>query len=145
MAYIKEEVKTRMKRPNRTQNGFAGSRILVVDDNHKIMVSVSLMLEALGFEVDTANCGAAALNCLNRFSYDAVLTDFEMPGMMGDALAAKIRKKWPGTGVVVMTGMSHDEMEDCGENGAAGNWIFKPFNINDLGTTMNKVFRSDYN
>ena len=121
------------------------SRILIVDDNHQIVVVVSLMLETLGYQADSANCGTAALGCLDKYDYDLVLTDFDMPDMKGDALAFKIRERWPCTGVVIMTGGNNEEIETSIENGLAEHLILKPFSKRDLETAMSKAFRPDFN
>ena len=145
MAYMIEEAMARKAREKKTQNVPASPRVLVVDDNHTTVVAVSLMLEALGFETDAANCGTAALSCLNEFSYDVVLTDFDMPDMMGNALAARIKEKWPETGVVIMTGGNYEEIEDHAENGSIEHWIYKPFNMGALETLLEKVTHPEFN
>ena len=127
------------------QNEPAPSRILIVDDNHQVVVTVSLMLEKLGYVIDAANCGVAALNCLGQYNYDAVLTDFEMPDMAGDALADRVREKWPDTGVVIMTGGSDVKIKNDRENELSEHWIFKPFSMQLLKTTMDRVSHSDFN
>lgn len=145
MAKIIDGAMARRTRNKRMQNAPTPSRVLVVDDNHQTVLAVSFMLEALGFEIDAANCGTAALNCLDRSRYDVVLTDLEMPDMTGSVLAAKIRKNWPDTGIVIMTGRSREEIEDHREAGQIEHWILKPFNMSVLETTLDRVSGSDFN
>ena len=70
----------------------AGLRLLVVDDvalNCKVLAAMAAKLD---FQVETAASGAEALQKLERFRPDLILTDLWMPGMNGDELAAAIRK-----------------------------------------------------
>ena len=70
----------------------AGLRLLVVDDvalNCKVLAAMAAKLD---FLVETAASGAEALQKLERFRPDLILTDLWMPGMNGDELAAAIRK-----------------------------------------------------
>ena len=61
------------------------SRVLVVDDDPVVLEALSGMmaLRLPGLTVDTASSGEAALSCLRRRVYDALVTDLLMPGMTG--------------------------------------------------------------
>ncbi len=71
-------------------------RVLCVDDDDAILKSRKLLLEAAGYSVLTAASGAEALEMLaSGAEVDLVVLDYLMPGMKGDELAARLRKKLP--------------------------------------------------
>jgi signal transduction histidine kinase len=80
-------------------------RILVVDDDPLVLASVADMLLDLGHAVTAASSGADALARLEAgLSVDIVLSDLAMPGMTGIELAECLRRRDPGTRVLLMTG-----------------------------------------
>ena len=70
-------------------------RILVVDDEAMVCESVRLLLAYDGHQVETACSGPDALAKLETAIFDLVFTDYSMPGMKGDELAAKIKQRDP--------------------------------------------------
>ena len=67
------------------------SRIALVDDDRNILTSVSMTLEAEGFEVETYNDGQSALDAFNRRMPDMAVLDIKMPRMDGVAATRAIR------------------------------------------------------
>ena len=59
------------------------SRIALVDDDRNILISVSITLEAEGFEVETYNDGQSALDGFNRRMPELAVLDIKMPRMDG--------------------------------------------------------------
>ena len=57
------------------------SKIALVDDDRNILTSVSMTLEAEGFEVETYNDGQAALDAFNKKLPDMAVLDIKMPRM----------------------------------------------------------------
>ncbi|MCJ8499822.1 response regulator [Desulfatitalea alkaliphila] len=123
----------------------APARILVVDDNDAIRSVVSRMLSGLGYEVASADNGESGLNVFLKHNFDIVLSDYEMPGMDGVALACRIKQYSPGVAVVIMTGSGKEDMI-IGKISAVDVVIAKPFSMDELdGTLRNlhgKVFRA---
>jgi CheY-like chemotaxis protein len=108
------------------------TRVLVVDDEAFMLSLVSRMLEALGFEVGLAKGGLEAIEYLSRSRYRLVITDLQMPDMNGHALAGWIKHHFHDVIVVIMTGNSPDNVVNYAETGIVDEWIFKPFNLNEL-------------
>lgn len=82
-------------------------RVLVVDDEEMITDSLAGMLEETSrFELDVykAYSGTEALQLLNAFQFDIVISDICMPGTTGIELAQNIRQKWPLCHVIFQTG-----------------------------------------
>jgi CheY-like chemotaxis protein len=106
--------------------------ILVVDDQQNLLHLLSRMLTASGFEVHTANNGFQALRLFSRICFTLVLTDFNMPGMDGLALADKIKRASPDTPVIMMTGADGPELKQIKESGFVACLLKKPFRWEDL-------------
>ena len=78
-------------------------RILLVDDEPAILQTLRIILASDGYEVETAWSSKEACDILNQDGFDLVVTDFNMPGMKGDELAAHIKERWPAMPVVLLT------------------------------------------
>jgi CheY-like chemotaxis protein len=70
-------------------------RVLLVDDEEAVCRSLGRGLERLGFEVTVARSGTEALTALERSTFDAIVTDQQMPGMTGPELIAMILARDP--------------------------------------------------
>jgi CheY-like chemotaxis protein len=81
-------------------------RILVVDDEPSVGNTVKMLLKFDGHEVESTNCSEEALGMFKNGRYDLVFTDFTMPGMNGNQLAAAIKAGAPGQPVVMITAYS---------------------------------------
>jgi len=78
-------------------------RILVVDDEPFVCDAVKMMLTFDGHIVETASNGKEALAMFEVGKFDLVITDFAMPNMKGDELAATIKARSPKQPVVMIT------------------------------------------
>lgn len=95
---------------------FAGTRVLVVEDDATSRQVTALMLSGLGCEVDTAENGAVALERIESRDYHLVFMDCEMPVMDGLAATAAIRSHETGRHlpVIAVTALSgRDERQRC--------------------------------
>lgn len=79
-------------------------RILLVDDDPRLLRALTDLLEASGHEVLMAASGADALGRLETGAVDLVITDLGMPGMTGWELAERVKARFPETLVFVLTG-----------------------------------------
>ena len=84
------------------------NRLLLVDDEEGIRKVLGLALREEGYEVDTAESGAQALELFDRTRHALVITDIKMPGMDGIQLLQEIKRRTPLTEVIIITG--HGEM-----------------------------------
>lgn len=114
-------------------------KILVVDDEPFVCDAVKMMLAFDGHEVQTANSGQQALDAFEKNAFDLVITDFAMPAMKGDELAAAIKKKVPRQPVIMIT--AYAEMLQSSGNSLSGVdcMISKPFLLDDLREAIAKV------
>ncbi len=80
--------------------------ILVVDDDKSLANTFKLVLQSVGFNVDTAITGLQALYKANRKDYDLVILDINLPDMLGDEVAEKIRENSEDVNIIMITGYS---------------------------------------
>ncbi len=105
------------------------TRVLVVDDEIDI---VNLLVDDLtvdGFDVTSANDGAAALEKIYREKPEVVLLDLMMPVLNGIEVHEKLRKE-PTTKnlpVILATGISTPEREKSAAQLGANHWVTKPW------------------
>jgi len=85
-------------------------RILVVDDEQSVLDAVRMSLEFYGYAVSTCASGLEAVEAFKAGEFDAVVTDYAMPGMKGDDLAAMIKQLRPECPILMLT--AHAEMLD---------------------------------
>ncbi len=79
-------------------------RILVVDDEPRVLQLLAMALQADGHAVTTATQADDALRQFQAATFDLLVTDKAMPGMSGDRLAAAIKALSPRTPVILLTG-----------------------------------------
>ncbi len=114
-------------------------RILVVDDEPFVCDAVRMMLAFDGHDVEVANTGQQALALYDRGTFDVVFTDFAMPTMKGDELAAAIKARNPKQAVVMIT--AYAEMLQSSGNPLTGVdfVIGKPFLLENLREAIARV------
>ncbi|MCC5959221.1 MAG: response regulator transcription factor [Rhodobacteraceae bacterium] len=102
------------------------SRIALVDDDRNILTSVSICLEAEGFEVETYNDGQSALEAFNRKLPDMAVLDMKMPRMDGMELLQRLRQKTQMP-VIFLTSKDDEIDEVLGLRMGADDYVKKPF------------------
>ena len=117
-------------------------RILVVDDEPFVCDAVKMMLTFDGHIVETASNGKEALAIFETGKFDIVITDFAMPSMKGDELAAAIKARAPKQPILMIT--AYAEMLQASQNPLAGVdfVISKPFLLDNLREAIAKVSSS---
>jgi CheY-like chemotaxis protein len=106
--------------------------ILVVDDEPLVRQTVQMLLQDDGYVVDEAESGPQALAMFEPGKFDMVFTDYFMPDMKGDQLAAAIKKRSPKQPVVMITAFPERlTCSDC-PLGGIDSFICKPFEVETL-------------
>jgi two-component system response regulator ChvI len=103
------------------------SRIALVDDDRNILTSVSMTLEAEGFEVETYNDGQSALDAFNNRLPDMAVLDIKMPRMDGMDLLQRLRQKTSTLPVIFLTSKDDEIDEVLGLRMGADDYVKKPF------------------
>jgi CheY-like chemotaxis protein len=84
----------------------APKRLLLVDDEERILTALRRSLRREGYELVVAQTPREALLRLDEQAFDAVLTDHKMPGMTGVELLAKVARLQPNAARLLITGWS---------------------------------------
>jgi nitrogen-specific signal transduction histidine kinase len=122
-------------------------RILIVDDEEFVAFTLQEGLEKLpNCEVMITDNGKEALRLFEEQPFDLLITDYKMPEMTGVALATQIRRKYPETGVVMVTGYSNDLLRDPSAAAAIQRVLDKPVKLSEIRNvaqeTLNEILKS---
>ena len=96
------------------------------------------MLSRLGYDVSSADGGENGLSIFLKNEFDMVLSDYEMPGMDGVALACNVKKSAPHTRVVIMTGAGRESVLSR-KSTAVDEVISKPFTLAEIAETLQNL------
>ena len=109
-------------------------RVLVVDDEPNIVMSLRVLMEREGFEVEVAPTGEAALKALGRGPADLVLLDVMMPALDGFEVCQRIRSNpaWADTRIIMLTAKGREVERDKGLALGADEYVTKPFSTREL-------------
>ncbi len=116
----------------------ASGRILVVDDDEMVRSTTEALIESLGYDVDTADCGEVAIQLSSSTSYDLILTDLSMPGMDGLELIEHLRSTGFVGAAAVFTGYGEEAIATASKSGV-DEVIRKPISRADLGMTIQNL------
>ncbi len=117
-------------------------KILVVDDEESLRLTLKLKLKAAGFDVDVAEDGEACLEKLKDQKFAAVLLDINMPRMSGIDALAVIRQQHPQVETIMLTGFADFTTAiECLKNGAR-DYLVKPIDTTELITRLKSILRS---
>jgi len=117
-------------------------RILVVDDQEDIVVSLrDLLEESYGAEVAAASSGPDAIVRLRAQPFDLLITDYRMPGMDGVELMEQARAIRPGLRAILMTGFDRELLGRFGERLAGEQVLRKPLAPDEFLEAVGKRLR----
>jgi two-component system response regulator HydG len=108
------------------------ARILVVDDEQELRVSMVKVLRRAGYEVDAAEDGASALALLRRAPYRLLVTDFRLPDTDGLELMRQTRAALPDCEVLVITAYGNIPLAVEAMREGAWDFLAKPFKKAEL-------------
>jgi two-component system, NtrC family, response regulator PilR len=106
--------------------------LLFVDDEESLRRPTAEHLAERGFEVVEAGSGEQALELLDQFAFDILVTDLRLPGMDGTQVIDAARQRYPAIVAIVITG--YGTVRDAVEAIKKGAWDFitKPFHFDEL-------------
>ncbi len=116
------------------------ARILVVDDEKRIVDLVRLYLEREGFIVDEAFEGQQALDMISNVSYDLIILDLMLPVIDGWTVCKKIREKYD-TPVIMLTARGEEFDKVLGFELGADDYVVKPFSPRELTARVKALLR----
>lgn len=117
------------------------AKILAVDDSASMRQMVSFTLKGAGHDVVEASDGLEALGLAKKGPVDLVISDVNMPNMDGITLIGELRKlgTYKYTPILMLTTESGGDKKSEGKSAGATGWIVKPFNPDQLISTIKKV------
>jgi len=120
--------------PRFADQGSIGKRILIVDDEERLVYFLRVSLENLdlGYQVVTACCGEEALQAMGRSRFDLLITGFKIPGIDGLELIRRVRERSPGTLSILMTANGFPELEARAHLLQVYEYLAKPFSVDRL-------------
>ena len=116
-------------------------RILIVDDESSIRRALHNTLQGMGFSVEEATTGEAAIDLVGESPFDVVLLDINMPGIGGIRACREIRKNQPRMGILMLTVRDREEDKVAALDAGADDYITKPFNIRELAARIRAAVR----
>jgi DNA-binding response OmpR family regulator len=108
------------------------ARVLVVDDEQPVRVTLKEVLSREGYEVLTANSGREALQVMGDTTVDLVMVDLKMEGMDGLTFMGEIKQRWPATVLIVLTGYATLESALKALRYGAHDYLLKPSGPEDI-------------
>lgn len=115
-------------------------RILVVDDEPGVLLTIKAILSQEGYRVDGASSGNGALECLRQHTYDLVLTDLRLGDIDGLEILAEIRRRSPRTVAIVLTGYASLESAIQAMREGAYDYLVKPTDVEELKLRVAHIF-----
>jgi len=115
-------------------------KILIVDDEPKIVEICRDYLKAAFFDTISANDGPSALAAVDRENPDLIILDLMLPGMDGLDVCREIRKEH-NTPIIMLTARVEETDKIIGLELGADDYITKPFSPRELVTRVRTVLR----
>lgn len=109
-------------------------RVLVVDDEPNIVMSLEFLMKRAGFEVSVARNGREALEALEGVPPDLLLLDVMMPEFDGYEVCERIRRHpaWDATRIIMLTARGREAERQRGLGLGADLYVTKPFSTREL-------------
>lgn len=117
------------------------AKILVVDDDQRLLESLCRLLQTCGFQVDAAQGGRIACRQIQTQGYDLVLLDMRMPDMNGLQVMAHLQANAIDVPVVVVSGEASFGIVSKALRRGAYDYIKKPYIADELVATVRSVLR----
>ena len=111
------------------------SRILLVEDDKSIRLTVSETLSSEGFRVSSFKDGLSALDFINndiKKDVDLIILDLMLPGLNGLELCRKIRNDEDYTPILILSAKDNESDRVLGLEVGADDYLTKPFGLNEL-------------
>ena len=116
-------------------------RLLVVDDEESIRLSLSKFLRSRGYEVQAAESGAQAIDFLRVARFDALLCDVRMPGMAGTEVVPRALELSPDLAILMLTAVTDAlTVTEVLAHGAM-DYLMKPVDLADLASAVERALR----
>ena len=103
-------------------------KVLIVEDEDIVRVMVKRFLEGLPLEVELAEDGTAGLEKVLQGGFDLVITDYQMPGLNGEAFMMEVRQHFPALPFIMISAHFGEDIDGRGDFA----FLKKPFRSMEL-------------
>ena len=117
--------------------------VLVVDDYEGAVETLTDILTAKQYQVETARSGEEAISLAGSTAFDAILMDIVMPGVNGVEALRSIKSVAPGTNVIMMTAYSRHELVEQARKAKAVAVLPKPLDMDRLLALLERMVRKN--
>jgi len=121
-------------------NSEAKKNILVVDDEAQITRVLKTSLSSQGYGIRTAADGEEALQVIQEWSPDLIITDLRMPNMNGLELCREVRKE-SRVPIIVLSVKGEEIIKVQALDAGADDYVTKPFSMNELTARIRAALR----
>lgn len=115
--------------------------ILLVEDDRFFREMFSDLLQAEGYQVETASCGSDGLEMLAKGQYSLVITDLVMPDISGLEILSRVRESHPTVDVIMVTGNANLESAIFALKLGARDYLVKPVNPDEFRHSVAQCIR----
>ncbi len=116
--------------------------LLLIDDEPKLLQSLTMIFEGEGYEVDVARMGEEGEELFKKGKYDLVVTDLMMPDQTGIDLMKKLLEYDPETAIMLMTAYGTVETAVEAMKIGALDYISKPFSVEEITLKVDRIIES---
>ncbi len=118
-------------------------RILIVDDEPSIVMSLEYLMKRAGYEVAVAADGEAALQAVAEQAPELVILDVMLPKLNGFDVCRRLRAdpRWSGLRILMLTAKGRDTDVAKGLEVGADAYVTKPFSTRDLVAQVGELLR----
>lgn len=122
-----------------------GARILIVDDEPNIVLSLEFLMRHQGWETSVAQDGEAALEALARERPDLVILDVMLPRMSGFDVCERVRAdpRWRDVRILMLTAKGREAEVARGLRAGADAYVTKPFSTKELVDHVRRLLGED--
>ena len=120
------------------------ARLLIVDDEENVRVSMAGILEDEGFAVDAVASGEECLEAVDRHSYDAAFLDVWLPGKDGISVLEEVKNKCPGLYIIMISGHGSIETAVRATKLGAFDFIEKPLSVEKIMLVLNHALSQSH-
>lgn len=116
-------------------------RILIVEDDSRLLTQLDILLQKNGYSVDLADDGAKALFLLKEHTYDLAIIDIGLPVVDGFEVIQKARKNDVSCPILILTARDRWQEKVEGLDAGADDYLTKPFHNEELLARINALIR----
>ncbi|GAC33142.1 response regulator transcription factor [Paraglaciecola polaris] len=116
-------------------------RILIVEDDSRLLTQLDTLLQTNGYSVDLADDGAKALFLLSEHPYDLAIIDIGLPVMDGFEVIQKARKNNVTCPILILTARDRWQEKVEGLDAGADDYLTKPFQSEELLARVKALIR----